>query len=755
MGRSMSDSLSFATHLTHKSVESGVVLTVEDIDRILALPTRPPIDCEIDPRTGKYPPRTQALIEVITEKFTRGPRLSCACRERRVTMLADGRLAIGRTQPAELPPEAPIIATVADFVADAHAPAGGGARHLTVADSRNVGKVQAMKPGESVMLPAADAHGHACITNLNAVQSWFLYEAEQQGGAVGFCGVGSGKSFALILAALLFPDSKLAALLIEPKQRLHYRSQYLRLREHFRVPSMVPDSGEGYTVPGTVPVHLISYSMLQQRKNSDMLDTRSPDVLLGDEFHRACGKSAINSRVKRYLADKILEREQMIARGEPVRARAVRLLAGSGTMESGSVEDTHMVCTFALGTGSPIPLDPHESQRWSQVIDDKYQPDRRSKTAKMLFRVFANTEIDSDDLNNLFDTTPTKKLRDGFCQRRLQTPGIISASASTINAAIYISERKAPKMPPAVREALMKVRTEGLRPDGEVLVGEDDDGSGALRQITCARNVACGFYQYWAFPNHPCACTPDALRCTQCLLIDDWYAKRKAFNKELRVKLIQGEMHLDSKALCEEAAERFYADPPYVGKLPVWDCKTWPAWRDIEDQVQHVEKERWIENGGDFLIKDAAKFALDEKFKSVIWFQSRAFGRALSELTGLPYYNGGPGAEERIRAEKGDRSIICSIKAHGAGTDGLQNIFNHQLIAETPASNSKQTGYEQLLGRLHRQGQTKDAVHTFVYVHVSELMDGLRRAKAQAEFNFVMQRNKQKMLMADIDIEGF
>lgn len=748
----LTDRLRHAAPATHKSVESGVVSTIEDIDRILALPTRPPVDCEIDPRTGKYPPRTQALIEVMTERFSRGSRLSCACRARRVTMLDGGRLAIGRVLPEDFSPEAPSIVTLADFVEDAYAPAGGG-RHLTEIDSANTRRISSMKPGESVDLASADTRGHACITTLNAVQSWFLYEGEKQEGVVGFCGVGSGKTVSLLLAALLFPDSRLAALLIEPKQRLHYRSQYLRLREHFKVPSMVPDDGAGYTVPGTTPVHLISYSMLSQNKNSDMLDTRSPDVILGDEFHRACGKSAINRRVKRYVADKIREREGMIARGVPVRKRAVRLLAGSGTMESGSVEDTHMVCTFALGTGSPLPLDPNESQRWAQVMDDSYRPDRTSNTAKMLYRVFAKEEIDTDDLNHLFDTSPTKKLRDGFCQRRLKTPGIISASASTINAAIYISERTAPEMPKTVRDALIKVRTEGLRPDGEVLVGEDEGG--ALQQVTCARNVGCGYYAYWAYPEHPCTCVGDGPRCAQCLLIDDWFAKRKAFNKELRVKLVQGEIYLDSKSLCEEAAERFWLKTPHTDKLPVWDCATWPAWRDIRDQVKYVERERWIEDGGDFLVKDAAKFALEEKFKSVIWVQSSAFGRALSKLTDLPYYSGGPGAEERIRSEKGDRSIICSIKAHGSGTDGLQYLFNHQLVVETPASNAKQTGFEQLLGREHRQGQSKDAVHTYIYLHISEMRDAFTKAVEQAEYNFVMTGNRQKLLMADIDIEGF
>ncbi len=228
----------------------------------------------------------------------------------------------------------------------------------------------------------------------------------------------------------------------------------------------------------------------------------------------------------------------------------------------------------------------------------------------------------------------------------------------------------------------------------------------------------------------------------------DWYRKRKAYNKELRSKLLHGEKFLDTPELCRAAAERFYQDPPYRGEYPIWQALTYPAWRDIEDSVEYEKKEKWIENGGDFLVNDAAAWASDNK--GVIWVQSTAFGHHLSKLAKIPFYNGGPKAEEKMLVEKGNRSIICSIKAVGAGVDGLQNIYNKQLIVETPASNAKQTGYEQLLGRLHREGQRKDEVFVEGYFHVREMKDAFRQAVSQAEFNFTMTGNRQKLLFSDI-----
>lgn len=741
--------------------------TVADLDRILSLPQRPPVDCERDPVTKKYVPATQALIEIVTARFTRGVRVSCACRERKVRMESDGSLTIARVLPEDDIPEPPVNVSMQTFAADLQ-------RHNRD-DMATLTAVQALTPGGEVMLPAVDELGHPCITVLNAVQSWLLFEAERVGGAVGFCGVGSGKSIAFLLAVLLFPFIRLAVLLIEPKQRRHYRSQYVRLREHFKVPSVVFDDSTGHTVPGTPPLHLISYSVLSQTKNSDLLDARNPDALFLDEGHRACGDSAINRRVKRFGLKKIQEREAKLAKGEPVLPRALYLIPASGTLEAKSVEDTQMLCAYALGTGSPLPLDPNEAARWSGVIDPSYMPDRASATAKKLQRTFGGGEYDAESIANLLLPGPETSIREGFRQRRLHTPGIISASASTINATIFLTERKPPKMPVSVYEALVKVRTEGLRPDSEVLTEK-------LEQVDCARNVACGFYQYWAFPKHPCACA-GAIRCDECLLIDDWYARRKKYSRAARVLQWRGDTHLDSDDLAWQAAERAWAFDKVpenietfcahcwqkgvavawpcidaaTGQLtathrPAWREQSFPLWRDIESKVQYEERFKFIEHGGEWLAQDAAEWAL--KHKGVVWFQSTPFGRKVQELTGLPYFNGGPGAEERMRKEKGNRSIICSIKAHGAGTDGLQYLFNHQLIAETPASNAKQTGYEQLLGRLHREGQKKDEVFTEGYFHVREMKDALRKAVEQAEFNFQMTRNSQKLLCTDIDVEG-
>jgi hypothetical protein len=395
-------------------------------------------------------------------------------------------------------------------------------------------------------------------------------------------------------------------------------------------------------------------------------------------------------------------------------------------------------------------------------MDASRRPDRESIIARKLHATFGDGLPETNDavmsIAQAMVLAPERAVRQGFQRRRAETPGVITASASRVKASIYFSERKMPKMPDVIRQALLGVRDDSKRPDGETL-------SDRLEIVSTAREVLAGFYSYWAFPKHKCSCTGVEVRCAACQHIDRWFLLRKLYKKEERAKTLRGEVHLDSPDLCEEAAIRFWQKPPYKGDKPTWACESWPAWAEIENTVEYEERVKWIcehslasvkctcdaaTHPGYYLARDAAAWAKENK--GVVWFKSRAFGRKISELSGLPYFNGGPGCEQRLTAEKGDRSIICSIKAIGAGTDGLQYKFWKQLIAEMPASNGGAEGIEQLLGRLHREGQPADAVETEAYLGASEFMDAYRQVLMQAEVHQDMQKLRQRILMVDRNI---
>jgi hypothetical protein len=150
----------------------------------------------------------------------------------------------------------------------------------------------------------------------------------------------------------------------------------------------------------------------------------------------------------------------------------------------------------------------------------------------------------------------------------------------------------------------------------------------------------------------------------------------------------------------------------------------------------------WV---SDYLAEDAASWA--KKNLGIVWYDADAFGERLAKISGLPKHGGGPDGEERIRAEKGDRSIVASIKAHGTGRDGLQYLYREQLVACPPASGDT---WEQLVGRLHREGQTADEVVTHVYRHTEELRAAIDKALEQARYVQGTTRSLQKLLISDV-----
>jgi hypothetical protein len=279
------------------------------------------------------------------------------------------------------------------------------------------------------------------------------------------------------------------------------------------------------------------------------------------------------------------------------------------------------------------------------------------------------------------------------------------------------------------------VRNQALRPDGEELVE-------AFEIARCAREVASGFHYYWHYPEHAAAKT-DEERESIRQKIERWFAARKAYGKELRIKLQHPSVHLDSPLLCQHAAERAWRVPRYEGDLPVWQAKAWPAWSEIKDEVKHESRSKWLD---DYLARDAAEWG--RTHRGIIWYLNTAFGKKVAELMGVECHGGGPDSEKNIIAEDGTRSIVASIKAHGSGRDGLQLKFDEQLIAEVPSSNAI---FEQLLGRLCRDGQESDAINTWIYLHVHESKDALRAAFREAEFVEQSTGNKQLLLMCDRD----
>lgn len=680
--------------------EVVALVRVDELERILALPVRPPVDCSRRPGSRGWSPIAEALVEVVTKRYAR-PTVSCACDDRRIVRYGD-RVVVTRTPLPGLPPLPPAEVAYQDLLRDVHAPAD----KRMVADLRH---------GGTLDLPGL---GRPCIRSLNPVQAWALREFPRAQGIFGMMSVGSGKTYLSILAPLAV-DCRLAIILIKPDQRIHYRAAYLRLREHFRVPSLIFDRSDEVDARGTfivrdarVPVaHVIPYSLLSNPKSTTLLEELAADTVIADEWHLLSNRgSTRTTRFLRYMSN----------------GTNKRLAGWSGSTIKKSVKDAAHLAAHSLGLTSPYPIPQDDAEAFAAVIDPSPLPDRTSPTARRLLTAFGREGARPDDPIFQLGMGGDGGVREGFRARIVSTLGVIATSSGSAACSLTIRERVPPKLSDDVRAKLTEARG-GRRPDGEVLTEP-------VEMTACAKNIGAGYYHFWAYPRGE----PKEVR-------DEWFACRQAWNRELRGKLIYGEPHLDSPHLCANAAERAWREPRYDGPLPVWPASTWPAWAAIRDAVEPDPRTLVFD---DFLAADAAAWAAEHR--GIVWVQSRAFGQRIAALAGINYHGGGPDAEAKIRAEDGSRSIVASLKAHGESRDELQFKFCKQLFAELMSSADR---WEQALGRLVRQGQPADTVDTYLYRHITENRDAFRNAILYAEYIEATTPNKQLILAADCEFE--
>ena len=529
----------------------------------------------------------------------------------------------------------------------------------------------------------------SCITGFRKIQATMLLELSRVGGLLGGVGVGHGKTIAGICAPLAIRDCKLALLLCPPGLIDQLITEYELLDQHYVTPSLVTYGRVPYenTNPGMPVLHVFPYSKLSRENAAIFLEELSPDFIIADECHKLRNRDSTRTRrLLRYFEN------------HP----NTRFAGWTGSLTDSSIKDYAHLAALALKLGSPLPIDPDVVDEWSKALDPGDSP----APAGALFEL----------------CEPGEHVLDGFRRRLVQTPGIVMTSESAVSVDLIIGERKAPEIPTAVQDALNALRADWIRPDGEELVTPLD-----LARVAC--ELASGFYYVWTFPNGE----PEHL-------IRRWLEARKFWHREMRQQLKHGHEYLDSPLLLEKAARRAHGFTEITAKnrhLPHWKSYTYPEWRQVKGLVKPVTKPIRLH---DYLARDAAQWA--NANRGIVWYAQRCFGEWVAELSGLPLHGGGPKAAERIREVTGDTSIIASIQSHGTGRDGLQFLFQHQLVANPPTSTSQ---WEQLLGRLHRTGQSS-TVHAEFYCHTTELKSHVKTAIERAEYVEKTLGAKQKLI---------
>ena len=522
-----------------------------------------------------------------------------------------------------------------------------------------------------------------CVTRLRPVQAWSLFEVGKVGGLIGFIGVGHGKTL-LDLLSIWALKVRLALLLVPKNVLKQLIADYVVVGEHFKMPSLVVHGIEwNKIIPGAPILHVMPYSLLCRPGATSFLRQLKPEAIIADEAQKLRHPdTATTSRVMRYFHEN----------------RSTKFCAWSGSFTNSSIADYAHHCALALREGSPLPVDPQVVSDWARAIDPSDFP-----APVGALKALCSNEDD---------------IEDGYHLRLVETAGVVHTITAATKAELVIQERKL-TVPDVILQHLKEVRNTWTRPDGEEIIL-------ALDVVKCLREIAAGFYYRWEFPRHE-----------KRALIEEWLEARKTWNKEVRERLKQRREHLDSPQLCERAAQRAWGDREKDKKLPEWKASAWPRWREVKGKVKPVTVPVYLD---DFLAQDAANWGM--KNKGIVWYAHAAFGQWVASISGLPLHGGGPDAGQRIGTEKGDRSIVASVKSHGTGRDGLQRLFADQLVTNSPSSPEE---WEQTMGRLHRDGQEAPIVRVYFYRHTAELSDSVDKAMVRALYVQKTTRNAQKL----------
>lgn len=510
---------------------------------------------------------------------------------------------------------------------------------------------------------------------LRPVQSAILWEAERARGLLAAVGVGHGKELACLLLpealraerAVIITKPRLKSQMLEidlPRYGRHFRIQ----RERFRV---------------------LSYSELSTAKGTGLLEALRPDLIVANEAH--CFRHSSSARTKRFLRY-MKEHPETIFCGL------------SGTIANDSPRDYQHLMELALRGGSPVPIAYRDADDWSRALEagGDFAPGALLELMGPSFG-YEVVRACGDDTRMAARTI--------YRARMTSTAGVVATSDSAAQCDLEISRRDI-LVPPNVRTALSKIRA--------TWTIEDEELQDAKDVARVARQLACGFYYRWAWPNGE--------------KDHEWLYARAEWHKSVRhVLRYQSREGLDSPLLVANAAAR--------GELAHEHLVAWDAWSAVRDRWKpHPPVEAvWLSS---FLIDDVWAWSREvvDEAPAIIWYEHVELGVALAHR-GIPVF--GPGKEgDAITTFRG-RVCAASVEAHKDGKN-LQH-FRRNLVLTWPANG---TTCEQLLGRTHRPGQEADEVEVELYQHDLSLVDAVAKSREDARFVEEAHGARQKLLMA-------
>ncbi len=487
------------------------------------------------------------------------------------------------------------------------------------------------------------------------VQSAALLEAEAIGGAVLSMPVGGGKSLTAALMPYALRSDRTVVLVPPQLKRRTLEQVYPELSKHFRLP--------------LDRIDVVSYTELE-RFPGDVLERLADEAQLLK--NREC------ARTYRFL-DYFKKHPN---------TRAV-VMTGTPTLDS--ILDYAHLLNLVLRERSPVPRTYLTLTEWSEALDVSEDPRPAGALNRLCERL---DHVHSD-------------FRDRYACRLSSSPGVLAVSNGFEGTSLTFGKRSF-ETPPKVAAALDRLRKTWEVGDPEAPEGAAEEITDDLSYSRFVRQLACGFYLRWRWPNG----RKD----------DHWLAVRRDWAAAVRwVLRYQRTPEMAARAAVENAARK--------RELSKDALAAWDAWTKVRGQPQPPTEAVWID---DRLVEDAA---LSGQTGTIVWYENIAMGEFLAQRMGVPL----PRKAADLILD--GRSLPLSVNIFGTGVDGLQAHYSKAVYTTIPNAKLLQ----QSLGRLHREGQRSEVLAEG-YLHTPETIDKFNKTRKQAQYAETTGFGRQKIL---------
>jgi len=438
-------------------------------------------------------------------------------------------------------------------------------------------------------------------------------------------------------------------------------------------------------------LRILTYEKLSRDGGWEELKCINPDMIVADEVHRLKAKQAgCTRKVRRWMEEN----------------PGTKFCALSGTITTRSLREYAHILRWCLPNHSPLPHDLRALSDWADALDEKVDPKHRLNPG-VLLELCTPQEVQQGHAEGREGLTHAA--RHGFRRRLTETHGVVATEAGYLGSSLSIQALKI-QLPPDASGALDEMRRTQETPTGEPIAEPVD----LWRH---ARELACGFVYRWD-PTAP----------------EDWLAVRKEWARFVREALGRGVRGLDTEFQVAKACKR--------GDL---ERGAYDAWVAVRGGFKPNSVADWIHDA----TTTAAIDWLRRPEPGLCWVEHVAFGKKLSHLSGIPYFqqNGEDGKGNAIEQHQG--AAILSIAANNEGRN-LQ-AWNRNLIVSCPPNGRV---LEQLMGRTHRDGQRADEVTVEIGMACIEQWNALEQARADASYIEATTGQAQKLCYADVDVPG-